>query len=214
MNKIETLDRIKELGLVAVLRGPSPELTIAMVEALIKGGVLGIEITYSTPNAVEVVADLASRFGDQILLGMGTLTDVAQAAEARAAGARFLVSPHTDPELGKAMVATGLAVMMGALTPSEVMQAHQLGSDVIKLFPGAMVGPSYVKNLRGPFPHIPLMPTGGVSVDNVGEWFAAGVVAVGVGSALCPTEWARAGRFDDISQRAGEFVAAVSSARA
>ena len=213
MNKQQTLDEIKTLGLVAVIRGPSPDLTLKMVEALVAGGVKGIEITYSTPNAVEVVKMLKTQFADQILLGMGTLTQSAQADEAVQAGAQFLVSPICEPELGKAMTDTGLPVMIGALTPTEVYQAFQLGSDVVKLFPGSLTGPSYVKALKGPFPHIPIMPTGGVSATNVGEWFAAGVFAVGAGSELCPPALAKAGRFTEITQMAADFVQAVKKAR-
>ncbi len=213
MSEMETLERIKSLGLLAVLRGPSEALTLKMVEALVEGGVLGIEITYSTPNADAVVRSLNARFGDAIVLGMGTLTQLGQAREAQAAGARFLVSPHTDQELAEAMAATGLPFMMGGLTPTEVHLAHRLGSAVVKLFPGSLGGPDYLRSLKGPFPRIPMMPTGGVSQTNVREWFAAGAFAVGAGSELCPTSWAREGRFSDITQRAREFVAAVQAAR-
>ncbi|WP_420645059.1 bifunctional 4-hydroxy-2-oxoglutarate aldolase/2-dehydro-3-deoxy-phosphogluconate aldolase [Candidatus Leptofilum sp.] len=213
MDKEQTLQKIEELGLLAVLRGPSPELTLKMVEALVAGGVLGIEITYTTPNAAAVVKMLDEQFGDQIVLGMGTLTRPEQAAEAKAAGAKFLVSPHTEAELAKAMVATGLPLMMGALTPSEVVQSRRLGSDVVKLFPGSLGGPSYLKGLKGPFPDIPMMPTGGVSKDNVADWFAAGAVAVGAGGQLCPKSLAAAGQFDEITAIAREFVTAVHAAR-
>ncbi len=124
MNKQEVLEKIKELGLLAVIRGPSAELTVQMVEALIKGGVLGIEITYSTPDAENVVKTLSSKFGSKIVLGMGTLTKPDQAESAKAAGANFLVSPICEPALVKAMVATGLLTMAGALTPTEVFQAY------------------------------------------------------------------------------------------
>ena len=214
MDKQTTLERIKELGLLAVLRGPSPDLTLAMVDALVAGGVLGIEITYTTPNAPEVVAALDRKYGDQILLGMGTLTEPEHVTQAQAAGARFVVSPHCEPTLAGLMVAADLAVMIGAFTPTEVMQAHRLGADVVKIFPGSLGGPDYLKSLRGPFPHIRMMPTGGVSLANVADWFAAGAVAVGAGSELCPPAWAKAGRFDEISERAREFVAAVAGARA
>jgi 2-dehydro-3-deoxyphosphogluconate aldolase/(4S)-4-hydroxy-2-oxoglutarate aldolase len=213
MSKEETLKRLHDLGLVAVIRGPSPELTVRMVDALVAGGVLGIEITYTTPGAAEVVQELARTFGDAILLGMGTLTNPAQAAEALNAGARYLVSPITDEALGRAMVATGLPVMIGALTPTEVFRAHQFGSDVVKLFPGSAVGPDYVRALRGPFPHIPLMPTGGVDEHNLADWFRAGVFAVGAGSQLSPAHLANAGQFDLITAVARRFAAAVAKAR-
>jgi 2-dehydro-3-deoxyphosphogluconate aldolase / (4S)-4-hydroxy-2-oxoglutarate aldolase len=213
MNKAEILEKVKELGLLAVIRGPSAELTVQMVGALIKGGVLGIEITYSTPDAENVVKTLSSKFGDKIVLGMGTLTKIEQAGSAKAAGANFLVSPICEPTLVKAMVSSGLLTMAGALTPTEVFQAYSLGTDVVKIFPGSLGGPAYVKALKGPFPYIPMMPTGGVSAANASEWFKAGVVAVGAGSELCPPDLAKAGKFDEITQKAADFVAVIKSSR-
>jgi 2-dehydro-3-deoxyphosphogluconate aldolase/(4S)-4-hydroxy-2-oxoglutarate aldolase len=213
MNKIEILEKVRELGLLAVIRGPSPELTIKMVEALIAGGVMGIEITYSTPNAEDVVRTLSQKYSDSIVLGMGTLTKIEQASSAKEAGASFLVSPICEANLVKSMVASGLLTMAGALTPTEVFQAYTLGSDVIKIFPGSLGGPAYVKALKGPFPYIPMMPTGGVNAANMAEWFATGVVAVGAGSELCPPQLAREGKFDEISKRASEFVKVVNAAR-
>jgi 2-dehydro-3-deoxyphosphogluconate aldolase / (4S)-4-hydroxy-2-oxoglutarate aldolase len=213
MDKQGTLDRMKTLGLVAVIRGPSPKTTIQMVEALVAGGVHAIEITFTTPDAANVVRILDGQFGEEILLGMGTLTRAEQAEEAAAASARYLVSPMLDDELAHAMVDTGLLVMLGALTPTEVMRALKLGADVVKVFPGSLVGPDYFRSLRGPFPEIPLMPTGGVSIDNVANWFAAGAVAVGAGSSLCPRDLVLTGRFEEITARAREFVHAVATAR-
>jgi 2-dehydro-3-deoxyphosphogluconate aldolase/(4S)-4-hydroxy-2-oxoglutarate aldolase len=213
MNKTQVLDKVKALGLLAVIRGPSPELTVQMVEALIHGGVLGIEITYSTPNAEEVVKALAKKFGDEIVLGMGTLTKIEQAATAKAAGANFLVSPICESNLVKSMVASGLLTMAGALTPTEVFQAYSLGTDVVKVFPGSLGGPAYIKALKGPFPYIPMMPTGGVNAVNVADWFAAGVVAGGAGSELCPPQLAKEGNFAEITRKAAEFVQVVNKAR-
>jgi 2-dehydro-3-deoxyphosphogluconate aldolase/(4S)-4-hydroxy-2-oxoglutarate aldolase len=213
MNKTEVFEKVKELGLLAVIRGPSPELTVKMVEALVAGGVMGIEITYSTPNAEDVVQTLSQKFGNDIVLGMGTLTKPEQTLSAKQAGANFLVSPICEASLCKGMVASGLLSMAGALTPTEVYQAYSLGVDVVKIFPGSVGGPSYIKALKGPFPYIPMMPTGGVSAGNVAEWFATGVVAVGAGSELCPTQMAKEGKFNEISQRAAEFVKIVQAAR-
>ena len=214
MNKNEVLEKVKTLGLLAVIRGPSPELTVQMVEALVDGGVKGIEITYSTPNAEDVVKTLARKFGDSIVLGMGTLTKPEQAESAKAAGANFLVSPVCEKNLVEAMVKTGLLTMAGALTPTEVFQAYSLGTDVVKIFPGSVGGPSYIKALKGPFPYIPMMPTGGVNASNVAEWFMAGVVAVGAGSELCPPQLAKEGKFNEISKKAAEFVKVIQSSRA
>jgi 2-dehydro-3-deoxyphosphogluconate aldolase/(4S)-4-hydroxy-2-oxoglutarate aldolase len=213
MNKIEILQKIKELGLLAVIRGPSPELTVKMVEALVAGGVLGIEITYSTPNAEEVVRTLSKKFGISIVLGMGTLTKPEQALSAKDAGAHFLVTPICEANLVKGLVASGLVTMAGAFTPTEVFQAYSLGADVVKIFPGSLGGPAYIKALKGPFPYIPMMPTGGVNAGNVAEWFSTGVVAVGAGSELCPPQLAKDGKFDEISKRAAEFVQVIKAAR-
>jgi len=198
---------------LAVIRGPSLDLTIKMVGALVDGGVRGIEITFTTPNALEVVQSLDKEFGSKIILGMGTLTEPDQAEAAKNAGAIFLVSPHTEVNLAKAMTATGLPVMMGALTPSEVMKAWTLGSDVVKLFPGSLGGPAYMKSLKGPFPDIPMMPTGGVSDKNLKDWFDAGAFAVGAGSNLCPKNLALAGEFSKITDIATNYMAAIKTAR-
>lgn len=213
MEKAETLRKIEQLGILAVLRGPSPDLTMKMVAALIEGGVRGIEITYSTPNAPEIVRSLDQEYGSQILLGMGTLTLPEQVEEAKEAGAKFLVSPHSEQTLASAMASCGLPVMMGALTPSEVMKARAYGSDVVKVFPGSLGGPAYMKALKGPFPDIPMMPTGGVNEKNLGEWFAAGAFAVGAGTNLCPKELAVAGEFGKITTIANNFISAVQVAR-
>ena len=211
--KEKTLQKIQDLGILAVLRGPSQELTLKMVEALVNGGITGIEITFTTPNALDVVQALAKEFRDDIVLGMGTLTKPDQAKNAKNAGATFLVSPHTEEELAAAMITTGLPVMMGALSPSEVMRAWSLGSDVIKVFPGSLGGPGFMKSLKGPFPDIPMMPTGGVSDKNLGDWFRAGAFAVGAGSNLCPKELAMAGDFDEITKIAERYIAAVRAAK-
>ena len=213
LEKKLVLQKIQDLGILAVIRGPSEELTLKMVDALVKGGVTGIEITFTTPNALKVVSALDKEFGDTIVLGMGTLTKPKQAEAAKKAGAKFLVSPHISKKLAKAMVATGLPTMMGALTPSEVMMARAYGSDVVKIFPGSLGGPAYMKSLKGPFPDIPMMPTGGVSSENLRDWFMAGAFAVGAGSNLCPKTLAMAGEFNQITEIAGEYMAAIEEAR-
>jgi len=213
MEKTQVVEKVKELGLLAVIRGPSEELTVKMVEALVAGGVFGIEITYSTPNAETVVRTLADKFGDRILLGMGTVTEPAQVDRAIAAGAEYLVSPVCDPELVKVMAASGKAVMAGCLTPTEILQTYRLGADVIKIFPGSLTGPSYIKAVHGPLPDIPMMPTGGVNAGNVKDWFAAGAIAVGAGSNLCPPALAKAGQFDEITKTAAAFVKVVNESR-
>jgi 2-dehydro-3-deoxyphosphogluconate aldolase/(4S)-4-hydroxy-2-oxoglutarate aldolase len=204
-------DRIAELGLLAVLRGASARDAVEVADALVEGGVLGIEVTFTTPDAPAAIRELADRHGDAIVLGAGTVTAPAQAAEAAEAGAGFLVSPGLDPELLPAMRETGLPVLPGVLTPSEVMLAMRLEVPVVKLFPGAIGGPAHLSALRAPFPEMGFLPTGGVSADNVEAWFAAGALAVGVGGALAPAS------LEDrpaLVERARALVGAVAQARA
>lgn len=212
-DKESTLNAIREVGLLAVLRGPSEALTLKMVEALVKGGVTGIEITFTTPNALRVVSSLERSFGGDIVLGMGTLTRVEHAGQAAQAGASFLVSPHTEEKLASAMVATGLPTMMGALSPSEVMRAVSLKSDVVKIFPASLGGPAFMKALKGPFPDVPMMPTGGVSYDNLADWFQAGAFAVGAGSNLCPKPLVQEDNFAEITAIAKRYTEAVQIAK-
>jgi 2-dehydro-3-deoxyphosphogluconate aldolase/(4S)-4-hydroxy-2-oxoglutarate aldolase len=210
MDKGTTLDRMRAGGIIAVLRSPSYQAALDTTAALLAAGLVGIEITFSTPDALKVARALRDRHGDDIVLGMGTLTDPAQVAASRDAGAEFLVSPHIDAELAAAMAASGLAAVIGALTPSEVVQALKRGADVVKIFPGSLVGPGYLKALRGPFGEIPLMPTGGVTPENVPQWFAAGAFAVAAGGSLCPADLVQRGEFAEITRRAAQFVAAVA----
>jgi 2-dehydro-3-deoxyphosphogluconate aldolase/(4S)-4-hydroxy-2-oxoglutarate aldolase len=144
---------------------------------------------------------------------MGTLTRPEQAQSAKKAGAKFLVSPICETELLKAMHSSGLVFMAGALTPTEVYQAYTLGTDIVKIFPGSLTGPDYIKNLKGPFPEIPMMPTGGVTRENIKDWFAAGAAAVGAGSNLCPPKLAKEGKFAEISEIAADFAACVAQVK-
>ena len=175
--------RLSATGVVAVIRAASVEAALACTRSLVRGGVTGIEITFSTPGAAEAIAE-ARRELPGALVGAGTVLDQASLAAACDAGAAFLVSPHTDEGLLDAARERDVPFLPGALTPTEVVRAHRAGAACVKLFPGSAVGPGYVKALRGPLPHIPLMPTGGVDENNLGEWFAAGVVAVGMGGSL------------------------------
>lgn len=207
-----SLDTLKSTRVLAVLRAPSPQSAIRAADALVAGGVTGLEITYSTPDAPAVIRALDEKYGDRIYLGAGTVTTARQADEAADAGARFLVSPGTREALTAAMKATGLTVMTGALSPSEVMAALEYGSDVVKVFPASLGGPAYLRALRGPFPDVALMPTGGVSPENIGEWFAAGAIAVGAGSELVASAALAAEDWAEITRRAELFsVSGVSA---
>lgn len=199
------LTALSNTRVLAVVRAPSADSALLAADALVAGGVTGLEITYSTPDAPAVIRELAARYGERIYLGAGTVTTPAQAEQAREAGATFLVSPGTRPELTRAMKETGLAVMTGALTPSEVMAALEYGADVVKIFPASLGGPAFLKALRGPFPDLPLMPTGGVTPQNIDKWFAAGAIAVGAGGDLVSGADLAAGRYDEVERKARLF---------
>ena len=212
MEPDQALKRIEDLGLLAVVRGESRGAAVEVSEALVEGGVLGIEITFTTPEAPRTIRDLNEEYGDRILLGAGTVTTHEQVEQAAEAGATFLVSPGCDPNLLPAMLETGLLVLPGTLTPSEVMLARGLGAGAVKLFPGSSGGPSYLKALRGPFPDVPFVPTGGVSLENIADWFAAGSFAVGAGGALAPPSLESRGR-GEVVENARQFAEAVRAAR-
>ena len=194
MSFLSTLSRIR---VVAVIRGSSADHAVGMAEALIRGGILGIEITYSTPDCCAAIRRVVAKAPAEAAVGVGTVMTTDQLAAAAAAGATYAVSPHFDPGLVAEARRLGLPMLPGAITPTEIVAAWNAGASCIKLFPGSLVGVDYVKALKGPLPHIPLMPTGGVSLDNLHEWFAAGVVAVGMGGNLAkgtPTEIEAAAR--------------------
>lgn len=209
----DRLARTRDSGVLAVLRAPSPELALDTAEAIIRGGITGIEVTYSTPDAPAVIRELIARHGDAAHIGAGTVTTAEQASAAAAAGAEFLVSPGTLPDLTRAMLETGRVVMTGAMTPTEVMGALELGVDVVKIFPASLGGPSYLGALRGPFPDAPLMPTGGVKPDNLADWFGAGAVAVGAGGDLANSASIKASDWADITRRAESFATALAAVR-
>jgi 2-dehydro-3-deoxyphosphogluconate aldolase/(4S)-4-hydroxy-2-oxoglutarate aldolase len=195
--------------IVATLRAPSAAAAVRACEALLDGGVRALEITYSTPGAASVIAAVRERHGDTALVGAGTLRRPEDVREAVDAGAEFLVSPALDDAVLEAMRASGRAFVPGAFTPTEVVRAAAAGAHVVKVFPASAVGPAYFKALHAPLPEIALMPSGGVTVDNLADWLAAGAAAVGVGGELCPSADMAAGRFDEITARARAFVAAL-----
>ncbi|TFD76433.1 bifunctional 4-hydroxy-2-oxoglutarate aldolase/2-dehydro-3-deoxy-phosphogluconate aldolase [Cryobacterium sp. Sr8] len=203
-----TLAPLINARVLAVVRAPSAESALLAADALVAGGIFGLEITYSTPDAPAVIRELDARYGERIYLGAGTVTTPEEASMAAAAGARFLVSPGTRPGLTAAMKATGLVVLTGALTPSEVMAAIEYGADVVKIFPASLGGPPFLKALRGPFPDVALMPTGGVTPENLDAWFAAGAVAVGAGGDLVSGADLASGRYDEVERKARLFASA------
>lgn len=207
------LTLLTEATVVAVIRAPDRDSAERGVAALLAGGVTGIEITYSTPDAAQVIATLAERYGDRLVLGAGTIVTVEQAREAADAGATFLVAPGSDEEVSAAMLQTGRTVLLGALTPTEVMRVRKLGAHAVKVFPASLGGPGYLKALRGPFPDASFVPTGGVNPGNLADWLAAGALAVGAGSDLCSTADLAEGRWTELEDRARAFMGAARQAR-
>jgi 2-dehydro-3-deoxyphosphogluconate aldolase/(4S)-4-hydroxy-2-oxoglutarate aldolase len=208
-----TLDDIEAAGVIAVLRAPAPDLALSAIDALVRGGVAAIEITYTTPAAGQIIREALQRWPREIVVGAGTLTDAHQIADATAAGAEFLVSPGTRPAVAAEMISTGLPTVVGAYTPSEVMAAVDLGATAIKLFPASVGGPALLRALRGPFPNVAWLPTGGVSPSNLADWLRSGAFAVGVGGELCNPGAIRDARWTDIERRANRFRTALDSAR-
>ena len=209
----DVLESLRAAAVVAVLRAPDADGALRAVDALVAGGVTGIEVTYSTPDAPKVIETLAHRYGEQIVLGAGTVRTPAEATDAVAAGARYLVSPGTTDELAAAMLDTGATVLLGALTPSEVMRVSGLGAHAVKIFPAGLGGPAYLRALRAPFPDLAFVPTWGVNPDTLPEWLSAGAPAAGAGGELCSARDIAAARFADITARAARFTAAVATWR-
>jgi 2-dehydro-3-deoxyphosphogluconate aldolase/(4S)-4-hydroxy-2-oxoglutarate aldolase len=204
---------IEQLGVVAVIRLQDPRALHGVVRALAEGGVRALEVTMTVPRAIELIAELAPTLPEGFLLGAGTVLDPDTARRAVAAGAQFIVSPVFRPEVISAGHEQGVPVMPGCFTATEILNAWDAGADIVKVFPATSVGPGYLKDIRGPLPHVKLMPTGGVSIDNVGEWLKAGAVAVGVGSALLDSKAIGAGQYGAVADNARRMIENVRAAR-
>jgi 2-dehydro-3-deoxyphosphogluconate aldolase / (4S)-4-hydroxy-2-oxoglutarate aldolase len=180
---MNTLTHILTHKIVAIIRGAKPEDVLRIVDALYEGGVRTVEVTLNSPNALEVIKNLVAKRGDEILVGAGTVLDAATAEDAIEAGAKFIISPIVDVETVKVTKRLNAVSIPGGYTATEIVLAYSNGADIIKVFP-ASIGAAYLKDLRGPLPHIPMMPTGGVQLENIVEFKKAGAVAYGIGSAL------------------------------
>lgn len=214
MTTATTLARLGEAGVVAVVRAPDRVGALRAVDALLAGGIRAIEITFTTPDAAGVIASLSDRTEAGFVLGAGTVLTAHQAEEAAAAGASFIVTPGTTPALAAAVTATRTAAIFGAYTPTEVIRVLELGADAVKVFPASLGGPRYLAALRAPFPDLVVMPTGGVTAENLGDWFAAGAFCVGAGGELCSGTLIAQGQWDEIERRAKAFAGAVARLRA
>jgi 2-dehydro-3-deoxyphosphogluconate aldolase/(4S)-4-hydroxy-2-oxoglutarate aldolase len=212
IRKLHTLQRIIDVGVVAVVRANSNEMAENIANACLEGGIPSIEITFTVPGAAEVIAALRSRFApEELIVGAGTVLDSETARIAMLAGAEYIVGPNFDSNTAKLCNRYQVPYMAGCITPTEVITALEAGTDIIKIFPGSLFGPPIIKAIKGPLPQAPLMPTGGVSLNNVKEWIESGAVAVGVGSEL--TAGAKTGNYALITETARQFVTKVKEAR-
>jgi 2-dehydro-3-deoxyphosphogluconate aldolase / (4S)-4-hydroxy-2-oxoglutarate aldolase len=212
MRKWETLSKITNAGLVAVVRAASAGEAERIAGACMEGGVAAVEITFTVPGAHEVISGLAKRFSNErLLIGAGTVLDEETARIAILAGAQFIVSPSLSARTAQLCHRYQVPFMPGAGTAAEVLQALEEGADIVKVFPGEVLGPAFVKAVLGPLPQAPLMPTGGVAVDNAADWIRAGCVALGAGSKL--TAPAKTGDYGRITETARQLLAKIHEAR-
>jgi 2-dehydro-3-deoxyphosphogluconate aldolase / (4S)-4-hydroxy-2-oxoglutarate aldolase len=215
MTRQQILSSIIEIGVVPVVRTTTAEGAIQAVEAIYKGGIRAAEITMTVPGAVKALEKLADRFGDKIVLGAGTVLDPETARICMLAGAEFFVTPSLKASTIEVARRYSKVICPGALTPTEVLTAWEAGADVVKVFPcGNVGGPKYIKALKGPFPQIEMIPTGGVNLETAGEFLKAGACAVAVGGELVDAKSIAEGRYDVIEDRARQYLAAVAKARA
>jgi 2-dehydro-3-deoxyphosphogluconate aldolase/(4S)-4-hydroxy-2-oxoglutarate aldolase len=195
------------------VRAQSPDQVIPLSEALLAGGVLAVEITMTTPNAIAAIRAAKTQLGARALIGVGTVLDAAACRAALEAGAEFVVTPVTRPELVAVTHALDRPVMLGAYTPTEAQLAHEAGADFIKIFPADTLGPAYIKALRAPLPHLRMVPTGGVDLSNAADFIQAGCAALGVGSSLVSSRILKEANWAELTRLAAEFVARVREGR-
>jgi len=213
-SKDKALELIRFVGLIPIVRAPSPQDALHAAEAIIEGGIDIAEITMTVPHAIRVMERVAEKFGDKVLLGAGTILDSETCRAALLAGAEFIVTPALDVRVIETAHRYSKACIPGALTPTEIMTAWQAGADMVKIFPaGPVGGAKYIKALRGPFPHIDFVPTGGVNLETTPEFIRAGAAAVAVGGELVDLKALREGKLEVIAANARKFVEAVRAAR-
>jgi 2-dehydro-3-deoxyphosphogluconate aldolase/(4S)-4-hydroxy-2-oxoglutarate aldolase len=204
---------IEQAGVVAIIRMKEPEKVRAVAEAIAAGGARALEVTMTVPRAVELIADLAPSMPPGFLLGAGTVVDAATAWRVIDAGAQFVVGPVFRREVIDACHQRDVPVLPGCFTPTEILDAWDAGADIVKVFPATALGPGFIKDVRAPLPQVRLMPTGGVTLDNAGDWIRAGAVAVGVGTALLDAKAIAAGDYATLRANAERIVANVRAAR-
>jgi 2-dehydro-3-deoxyphosphogluconate aldolase/(4S)-4-hydroxy-2-oxoglutarate aldolase len=205
--------RIRDTGVVAIVRGTDPDTAIETVDALRRGGVTTVEVTANTDGVLDMIRDVSKSFGDEVVIGAGTVLDEPTARAAMLAGAEFVVTPSFDEGVVRTANAYGKPSAVGVATPTEAVSAYEAGAEFVKVFPASSLGPAFVSALGGPLGQIPTVPTGGVSLDNVAEFVRAGAAAVGVGSSIVDNDAVARGDFETIEANAAAFVDRVDAAR-
>lgn len=211
--KSRYLEEIVQTGVVAVIRASSPDELMSITQALYRGGVKALEITMTSPNALDTIKDATAKLGDEAIIGVGSVLDSETARAAILAGAQFVVSPVFKPEIVALCRRYSTICIPGAFTPTEILTAWESGADVVKIFPATKLGPEFIKDLKGPLPQIKVTPTGGVNLENAGDFIRSGASFVGVGSALVDKRLIAEKKWDKLSELAGKFIAAVEAAR-
>ena len=211
--KAQIIAQLTDPGIIAVVRAKKASQAMPIAEALLAGGIIAVEITMTTPDALAAIREVSEKLGERALIGVGTVLDATTCRAAIACGAQFVVSPICLTELVHIANAAHKPVMLGAYTPTEAQFAHEVGADFVKIFPADGLGPNYIKALRAPLPHLRIVPTGGVDLNTIGDFLKAGCPAVGAGSSLITKEILEKDDWAQLTQRAAEFVKAARAAR-
>jgi len=214
MSKSDIIERLVNPGIIAIIRANSSEQLLGAAQALFDGGVTAMEVTMTTPNALQVISDVSKRFGSKVLIGVGSVLDTETCRAAILAGSEFVVTPITRPEVIEMCNRYGKPIASGAYTPTEAITAYEAGADFVKIFPADQLGPQYIKNILAPMPQLPIIPTGGVNLQTVEAFIKAGSVALGAGSSLVSKEILEKQDWKKLTETAAAFVAAIRKARA
>ena len=211
--RAQIVQDLERAGVIAIIRMKDPSALRAVVDALVAGGVRALEVTMTVPGAIDLIRELAPSLPSDFLLGAGTVLDPDTVGRVVEAGARYVVSPVFRPAIIDACHRHHVPALPGCLTPTEILDAWDAGADLVKVFPATALGPGYLRDVRAPLPQVKLVPTGGVTPDNAGDWIRAGAAAVGIGSALVDTAAITAGRFATLTENARRAVGSVAAAR-
>ncbi|WP_449355180.1 bifunctional 4-hydroxy-2-oxoglutarate aldolase/2-dehydro-3-deoxy-phosphogluconate aldolase [Virgibacillus natechei] len=209
-----SLDRLTSTGVIAVIRGINPAKVLQVIDSVVKGGITAIEITIDSEDAFTLIQKTKEEFGMDIIVGAGTVLDGTSTRSAIKSGASFIVAPTLNEETIAMGRRHGVDVIPGVMTPTEMLQAMEIGADAVKVFPASVLGPSFIKDVKGPLAHIPIITTGGINIDNLGDFIRSGAMAVGVGGSLLNAKLIEENKWSELTQLAKQYVEKVEEARA